>query len=116
MGARVLVLPMVNQPKREYLCTCYVSVAVPESKIKIRKGRDIGWRKIPPTITTILTANKTELIQDVTDQGAHWQAMAGSKEVPAPHTRSASTSAAKNPFAVLSEEEEHSSKNPQTPI
>ena len=35
----------------EHLCTLYVCVAVPESKIKIRKGRTLGWTRIPAHIT-----------------------------------------------------------------
>lgn len=93
----------------EHLCTCFVSVAVPESKIKVRKGRDFGWRKIPSLITNVLTAPQTYLIQDAAALGQHWQGMAGKKEKAPARTPPEDTPAAKNPFAVLSEEEENSS-------
>jgi hypothetical protein len=70
----------------DHLCTCFVSVAVPESKIKVRKGRDFGWRKIPTIITDTLTATQTELIQAAADLGSHLQGMAGKKEKAPPRS------------------------------
>lgn len=91
----------------EHTCTLYVCVAVPESKVKIRKGRDIGWRRIPERIRAILAAPDTEHIQEAAEQTTHWQEMAGPNETwtikPQP------TGLSPNRYAVLSEEETPSS-------
>jgi hypothetical protein len=92
----------------EHLCTLYVSIAAPESKIKIRKGRNIGWRDIPENIKSTLNTTQTDTIQDVAELKSQWQTMSGKRDFL--HTRQqASTPTGKNPFSVLSEEEEHSS-------
>lgn len=31
----------------DHVCTLYSNIAVPEQKLKIRKGREFGWRKTP---------------------------------------------------------------------
>ena len=94
----------------DHLCTCYVNIAVPENKVKIRKGRDFGWKKVPPAIHNLLTAPHTELIQDVAEYGTQWQDMAGGKkEATNPSPLPTYTPPANNPFAALSEEKETSS-------
>lgn len=90
----------------EHTCTLYANIAVPKSKIKLRKGREIGWRKIPAPIQTILSSPSSEEIRDVEINEAHWQAMTGlqgSASRTQPHTED--NPAARNSFAVLSEEE-----------
>ena len=58
-----------------HLCTLYVSIDVPEQMVKPRKGINLGWRREPAEITTILKAQVTKAIQVVTDE--HWKKMAG---------------------------------------
>lgn len=65
--------------------------------------------KIPTTINALMTTSHIELIQDVAEHEAQWLGMAGKKEMTAFSTHPTSTTTARNPFAVLSEEEEHSS-------
>ena len=90
-------------PEGEHICTIYVNIAVPESKIKPRKGRAFGWRTIPSVIQEALAQPRTELIQDVANLGTHWQAMTG-HQVPPP-SFDTPTPTAGNPFSVLGEEE-----------
>lgn len=91
----------------EHTCTLYVTVAVPEAKVKIGKGPDFGWVNIPGPILTTIQGNTPEQIQDATSQGDQWQAMAGTKELSTfkPHPMVASP----NRYAVLSGEETFSS-------
>ena len=39
----------------EHLCTLYVNIAAPENKIRIRKGRNLGWKEVPKDIKEVLT-------------------------------------------------------------
>jgi hypothetical protein len=65
----------------EHLCTLYVTIAIPESKLKIRKGKALGWRSIPAAIHGILSDRHTEEIQKVGDRRNEWQEMSGLREV-----------------------------------
>lgn len=95
-----------NTGEGEHICTLYVSIAVPESKIKIRKGRSIGWRNVPEDVKVILTnTSQAEMIQEVADLQNQWQNMTGRRT----SNPSPSTPTARNPFSVLSEEDEQSS-------
>jgi hypothetical protein len=95
-------------PDGEHVCTLYVSIAAPESKIKIRKGRKIGWRAIPESIKTALTSTQTDTIQEVAELKPQWQIMTGKRDFL--HTRQqAPTPTESNPFSVLNVEEEQSS-------
>jgi hypothetical protein len=97
-------------PDEEHVCTLYVSIAAPEAKIRIRKGRKMGWRNIPLSIKTILSSSTTDLIQDVAELRDQWQDMAGGTRDTSNSTRKQpATTPARNPFSILSEEEEHSS-------
>jgi hypothetical protein len=90
----------------EHICTLYASIAAPESKIKIRKGRSIGWRNVPEDVKAILTnTSQAEMIQEVADLQNQWQNMTGRRT----SNLSQSTPTARNPFSVLSEEDEQSS-------
>ena len=93
----------------EQMCTLYANIAVPENKIKIRKGRTLGWSKIPGTIQEALAGTYTELIQDVATLGPHWQDMTGSRDPPNLAPTLATTTAGRNPFSVLADEETQSS-------
>jgi hypothetical protein len=65
----------------EHLCTLYATIAIPESKLKIRKkGKALGWRPIPATIHGVLSDRHTEEIQEVGDRRNEWQEMSGLRE------------------------------------
>jgi hypothetical protein len=64
----------------EHTCTLYAHIAIPESKLKIRKGKEFGWRPIPAAIQETLTGQPTALIQDIEGNGDQWQEMVGLKE------------------------------------
>lgn len=51
--------------------TLYVSITVPEAKVKIKKGHDLGWKRIPETIKELLNASTSEQIQDAKEHGNH---------------------------------------------
>ena len=87
----------------EHVCTLYVSIAAPETKIRIRKGRNIGRRNIPTSIQPILLNSKTELIQDVAELGDQWQDMAGGGVSSRPCSQQPAPTTAKIPFSVLSD-------------
>ena len=90
----------------EYTCTLYVLIGVVENKTKIRKGKELGWRKIPVEIQEALAGTHTELIQDVEKDDAHWAGMAGQPIAHNPfHNTPTPTAAATNPFAALLEVE-----------
>ena len=90
----------------EFTCTLYVSIAAPETKIKIRKGRNFGWRTIPEPIAEALNQAQAEAIYETSELKKHWHRMTGTKDTP---TINQTTPIAKNPFAVLREEDEQSS-------
>ena len=92
----------------EHTCTMYVCIAVPEVKLKIRKGRDFGWRRIPDNIREVLANSPPEQIHVATPHNVQWQAMAGSKITTSP-TMPQQLPTSPNHFAVLSEEESLSS-------
>jgi hypothetical protein len=49
----------------ESICTLYVSIDVPEQKVKPRKGNTLSWRKEPVEISLLHTSKITEDIQAV---------------------------------------------------
>jgi exonuclease III len=53
-----------NTSEGEHICTLYISIDVPESKIKIRKGKNFGWHPIPNIIQALLQEHPTEDIWD----------------------------------------------------
>jgi hypothetical protein len=83
------------------ICTLYANIVVPESKIKIRKGRMLGWRKIPTAIQEVLTNPYTNQVQDVADMSSHWQDMLGQRG----STLNPSHTPTANLFAVLNDED-----------
>ena len=91
----------------DHVCTLFVSIAAPETKIRIRKGRNIGWRTIPSSIQPLLISTKTDLIQDVAELGEQWQEMAGGRSC-RPGSQQPATTTTRNPFSILSKETEHS--------
>lgn len=92
-------------PLGEHTCTLYVCIAVPETKVKIRKGKDFGWKSVPGVIREFLTNTNTEHIQEANLQGRHWQEMAGLKELTHYSPTQPSEVTSPNRFAVLSEED-----------
>ena len=66
--------------EEEHICTLYVTIPIPESKLKIRKGRDFGWMKIPEKVQEALVLQPTEAIQEVVDSSG-WQTMITNKEL-----------------------------------
>ena len=90
----------------DHVCTLYSNIAVPEQKLKIRKGREFGWRKTPTAIQAILTEPHLDQVQEVEDMAPHWQAMTGLRG--ATHNPTFTTTA-RNPFEILTEEENPSS-------
>ena len=92
----------------EHVCTLYASIAAPEPKIKIRKGRSIGWRNIPEPIQATLSISQAETIREVTDLRNEWQLMTGGRSDKSTNLRQ-NTPILRNPFSVLREEVEQSS-------
>lgn len=87
------------------VCTLYVSITVPEHKIKIRKVRELEWRKLMAT-TTPTCSPPTEEIQADEDMERYWRNMAEPQEHTHP-TPSAITTP--NPYATLNREEANAS-------
>ena len=61
----------------ECICTLFVSIDVPEQKVKPRKGLHMSWRKEPTEVSNILAERVTEEIQAVAPDYTHWKKMAG---------------------------------------
>lgn len=93
----------------EHTCTLYVCIAVPEAKVKIRKGKELGWKKVPGGIRELLTTITTEQIQEITTQNTQWQAMVGYRELTQNKKPQPPETTSPNRFAVLSEEDTSSS-------
>lgn len=79
---------------------------IQESKVKPRKGKDFGWRKVPQSLQHQVTTHTIDLIVDIEDDRAAWQQMAGVRNKD-PNTNLRTTESAKQSrFVALSEEEE----------
>lgn len=61
----------------EQICTLFVSIDVPEHKVKPKKGFQLGWRKEPVEISSILASQGTEDIQMIDSDHLIWLKMAG---------------------------------------
>ena len=61
----------------EFICTLYVSIDVPEQKVKPRKGHNMGWRKEPLEVSKTRTSQLTEGIHLIDAEQSLWQLMAG---------------------------------------
>ena len=88
----------------EHTCTLYVCIAVPEAKVKVRKGRDLGWRRIPGFIKELISAPQPASIQATTTHGTQWQEMAGTQEVRSYAPDQHPTPISPNRFEVLRED------------
>lgn len=98
-----------TSPNGDYTCTLYVTIVVPEHKVKIRKGRTMSWKKIPLTCKELLTSQPAEEVQDITHSWQQWQELIGLAVAPYITSHLNSPAATLNPFPVLSEEETDSS-------
>jgi len=90
-------------PEGDHICTLFVCVAVTEQKVKPRKGKNLGWRRVSPEIQSSLRANETEEIQTISEDHAQWQEMAG--HLSKSHTTPQAPPESHNRFAALIEEE-----------
>lgn len=95
----------------EQICTLFVSVEVLESKLKLRKGKKLGWLEIPAEIQTILNLPHTEEIQEAGEQGLSLMEMTGHKDEASAAIK-LFTTATHNPFSILSEETTPATQNP----
>ena len=87
----------------EHICTLFVSIEVPEHKIKPRKGFQMGWRREPPEISPTLATLMTDEIQSVDPNHTHWTRMA--RRLPNMKTSEQSSPESHNRFATLLENE-----------
>lgn len=94
-----------SQQPEENICTLFVCVAVQEHKIKPRKGRSFGWRRVPTNIKELLQLHMTEDIHD-TPEHNQWHQMTG--DAPEVRPTPQDTPATTNRFSVLVEEEVNS--------
>lgn len=92
-----------GQEEGECICTLYVSIDVPEQKVKPRKGNNMGWRREPMEVTIICTSHMTEDIQVVAADLTLWQVMVG--RLPILKTMEQMPPESHNRFASLLEEE-----------
>ena len=87
----------------EQICTLYVNIDVQESKIKIRKGKKLGWKELPAFSQVIWHLPHTEEILPTAEHGTEWKEMAGYAEA-SPTSPQVPATMSHNPFSVLSEE------------
>ena len=64
-------------------CTIYAYIAIPENKLKIRKGREIGWKKLPTGMKEIIEGHTAESIKEV-ETTPGWQEVLGINTVSTP--------------------------------
>ena len=108
-----------NTEEGDHMCTLFVVIPTPESKVRIRKGKDVKWNQLTSDISDFL--KQTRQGEEIGPTGAtpiRWYELIGqsspSPYKPAPNTqpKKVSTPAARNPFAALFAEEDHSSNPP----
>ena len=87
----------------EHNCTLYVIIMVNE--IKIRKGKNLEWRRTPTDFREKICGQNSEGIQEITADGSQWKAMIGSTEIGIFTPPQFSSEVSPNPFSILSEEE-----------
>ena len=87
----------------EATCTLYVSIDVPEQKVKPRKGYHMGWRKEPVAISEMRNGSTTEEIHPVAPDHTLWQLMAG--KLPSKKATEQAPPESHNRFATLLEDE-----------
>ena len=87
----------------DHICTLHAIIQVPESKIKVRKNKNIAWGPIPTELLGMINTNNTEEIQELTE--------ARDPDTSSSHLYGPQPSVelSPNPFAALNEEETHSS-------
>lgn len=105
-AAKVATRHWEGELDKDHTRTLYVSMLIQESKVKPRKGKDFGWRKVPQSLQHQVTTHTIDLIVDIEDDRAAWQQMAGVRNKD-PNTNLRTTESAKQSrFVALSEEEE----------
>ena len=87
----------------ESICTLYVSIDVPEQKVKPRKGNNMGWRKEPLEVSALRASQQFENIQLIASEQTLWQSMAGL--LPKTKATDQTPPESHNRFATLLEEE-----------
>ena len=86
----------------DHICTLHVIIQAPESKIKIRKSKNLGWSRLPDELHRMINNNSnTDEIQELS--GAN-----SSNSIPATISHPP-VEITPNPFAALSEEVHSSS-------
>lgn len=93
----------------EQLCTIFVTIAPPENKIKIRKGKQLKWKPSPPSIMELLTCETSETIQVVGEHISAWSEMTGLHQEGSSHPPQNHTTAAKKSFSAMLDKEVQSS-------
>jgi hypothetical protein len=94
----------------EHTCTLYAHITVSEQKIKIRRGKNLEWRKLPEPILALMQEQPKEDIQNGPALEALWRESTADKG----NTQTlANTVTTQNPYSVLNQEEDNTSlKNP----
>ena len=87
----------------EHICTLFVSIDVPEQKVKPRKGNQMGWRRESREVSQILATLKSEEIQPFESDYTQWTKMA--RRLPNSKTFEQSSPESHNRFATLLENE-----------
>lgn len=59
------------------MCTLYAIILVLEHKIKIRKGKNLGWLQATVEIKELLTLNQIEKINKLEDNNKFSQGVSG---------------------------------------
>ena len=83
----------------ESICTLYVSIDVPEQKVKPRKGHTMSWRREPRDVSILRTSQGTEDIQPVASDNTVWPRMAG--RLPPNQTKEYAPPESHNRFSAL---------------
>lgn len=92
----------------EYICTLYVSIDVPEQKVKPRKSHSMSWRKKPEEVSIARMLPVTEDIQPIATDLTTWQTMAG--RLPGKKANEQTPPESHNRFATLLEDEANSDR------
>jgi hypothetical protein len=84
----------------DHIYTLFVDIAVLETKVKIWKGKDFGWRRVPETICELFVGQPSKELQDVEITTVQWQGMAGSNKPYKHKTHQQRGATSPNPYSV----------------